>query len=72
MDALIGDAALFTRDDEVEAEWGLITPDFGALGQDPRPGTAELRRWKLGTGSRRQNGDGFGPQSGGTDRSGAI
>jgi len=26
MDALIGDAALFTRDDEVEAEWGLITP----------------------------------------------
>ncbi len=26
MDALIGDASLFTRDDEVEAEWGLITP----------------------------------------------
>lgn len=26
MDALIGDAALFTRDDEVEAEWSLITP----------------------------------------------
>ena len=26
MDALLGDAALFTRDDEVEAEWGLITP----------------------------------------------
>jgi len=26
MDAMIGDASLFTRDDEVEAEWGLITP----------------------------------------------
>lgn len=26
MDALLGDAALFTRDDEVEAEWGFITP----------------------------------------------
>ena len=26
MDALLGDAALFTRDDEVEAEWGLVTP----------------------------------------------
>ena len=26
MDALLGDASLFTRDDEVEAEWGLITP----------------------------------------------
>jgi glucose-6-phosphate 1-dehydrogenase len=26
MDALIGDPSLFTRDDEVEAEWSLITP----------------------------------------------
>jgi glucose-6-phosphate 1-dehydrogenase len=26
MDAMLGDASLFTRDDEVEAEWGLITP----------------------------------------------
>ena len=26
MDALLGDPSLFTRDDEVEAEWGLITP----------------------------------------------
>jgi glucose-6-phosphate 1-dehydrogenase len=26
MDALLGDAALFTRDDEVEAEWAFITP----------------------------------------------
>ena len=26
MDAMLGDAALFTRDDEVEAEWALITP----------------------------------------------
>jgi len=26
VDALIGDAALFTRDDEVEAEWAYITP----------------------------------------------
>ncbi len=26
MDAMLGDAALFTRDDEVEAEWAFITP----------------------------------------------
>ena len=26
MDALLGDASLFTRDDEVEAEWGLLRP----------------------------------------------
>jgi len=26
MDALLGDASLFTRDDEVEAEWSYITP----------------------------------------------
>ncbi len=26
MDAMLGDASLFTRDDEVEAEWAFITP----------------------------------------------
>ena len=35
MDALLGDAALFTRDDEVEAEWGLITPILQHWAKNP-------------------------------------
>jgi glucose-6-phosphate 1-dehydrogenase len=30
MDAMLGEAALFTRDDEVEAEWAFITPILDA------------------------------------------
>ncbi len=37
MDALLGDAALFTRDDEVEAEWGLITPILQHWAENPPP-----------------------------------
>lgn len=35
MDALLGDAALFTRDDEVEAEWSFITPILDAWKEQP-------------------------------------
>jgi len=35
MDALSGDAALFTRDDEVEAEWGFITPILEHWAKNP-------------------------------------
>jgi glucose-6-phosphate 1-dehydrogenase len=35
MDALLGDASLFTRDDEVEAEWGLITPILETWRKEP-------------------------------------
>ncbi len=44
MDALLGDAALFTRDDEVEAEWGLITPILEAWKRRPRPNSPTTRR----------------------------
>ena len=35
MDAMIGDASLFTRDDEVEAEWAFITPILQGWAQSP-------------------------------------
>ena len=35
MDALLGDASLFTRDDEAEAEWAFITPILEAW-RDPQ------------------------------------
>ena len=37
MDAMRGDATLFTRDDEVEAQWRIIDPILQAWGQDDRP-----------------------------------
>lgn len=37
MDAMVGDASLFTRDDEVEAEWGLITPILEHWASTPPP-----------------------------------
>jgi glucose-6-phosphate 1-dehydrogenase len=37
MDALFGDAALFTRDDEAEAEWALVTPILDAWKHTPAP-----------------------------------
>ncbi len=46
MDALIGDAALFTRDDEVEAEWGLITPILEHWAKTPAP---ELPNYPAGS-----------------------
>ena len=37
LDAMRGDATLFTRGDEVEAEWRIITPIEEAWAQLPRP-----------------------------------
>jgi glucose-6-phosphate 1-dehydrogenase len=37
MDAMRGDATLFTRDDEVEAQWRIIDPILEAWSQTPGP-----------------------------------
>ena len=37
LDSMRGDATLFTRRDEVEAEWRIITPIEGAWAQLPGP-----------------------------------
>jgi glucose-6-phosphate 1-dehydrogenase len=37
LDALQGDASLFTRADEVEEAWGLVDPIVSAWAQSPRP-----------------------------------
>jgi glucose-6-phosphate 1-dehydrogenase len=37
LDAMRGDATLFTRDDEVEAQWRIIDPILEAWDQDGRP-----------------------------------
>ena len=44
LDAMLGDASLFTRADEVEAAWSIVTPlsrmwaDFDATHPSPQPG----------------------------------
>ena len=37
LDALLGDAALFTRSDEVEKAWGIVTPIIEAWADQPSP-----------------------------------
>ena len=37
LDAMRGDATLFTRNDEVEAQWRIIDPILEAWEQDDRP-----------------------------------
>ncbi len=37
LDALLGDASLFTRADEVEAAWGIVTPILEAWADQPPP-----------------------------------
>ena len=37
LDALLGDASLFTRADEVEAAWGIVTPILDAWARQPAP-----------------------------------
>ena len=37
LDALLGDAALFTRADEVEQAWGIVTPIIDAWADGPAP-----------------------------------
>jgi glucose-6-phosphate 1-dehydrogenase len=38
LDALLGDASLFTRADEVETAWGIVTPIIDSWANDDRPG----------------------------------
>ena len=37
LDALLGDASLFTRADEAEAAWGIVTPILDAWARQPAP-----------------------------------
>ncbi len=37
LDALLGDAALFTRSDEVEKAWGIVTPIIETWADEPPP-----------------------------------
>jgi glucose-6-phosphate 1-dehydrogenase len=37
LDALLGDASLFTRADEVEAAWSVVTPIINAWAEQPAP-----------------------------------
>jgi glucose-6-phosphate 1-dehydrogenase len=37
LDSLLGDASLFTRADEVEAAWGVVTPIINAWAEMPAP-----------------------------------
>jgi glucose-6-phosphate 1-dehydrogenase len=37
LDALLGDASLFTRADEVEGAWGIVTPIIEAWASEPPP-----------------------------------
>ena len=49
LDALQGDASLFTRADEVEEAWAHRRPDHRRLGRRAGAGLPELRRRHLGT-----------------------
>ncbi|MDP9481981.1 MAG: glucose-6-phosphate dehydrogenase [Chloroflexota bacterium] len=46
LDALLGDAALFTRADEVEEAWGIVTPIIEAWADGPPP---EFPNYDAGT-----------------------
>ncbi len=46
LDAMLGDATLFTRNDEIEALWGIIDPILDAWEQDT---TTELPRYEAGS-----------------------
>jgi glucose-6-phosphate 1-dehydrogenase len=37
LDAMLGDQSLFTRADEVEAAWAIVTPIHDAWLEDPAP-----------------------------------
>jgi glucose-6-phosphate 1-dehydrogenase len=51
LDAMRGDATLFTRDDEIEALWGIIDPILGAWHEDTE---SALPRYKSGSAGPRQ------------------
>jgi glucose-6-phosphate 1-dehydrogenase len=46
LDALLGDASLFTRADEVEGAWGIVTPIIEAWAEGPAP---EFPNYAAGT-----------------------
>ncbi len=46
MDAMLGDASLFTRDDEVEAEWSFITPILRGWAKAP---ASTMQQYAAGT-----------------------
>ena len=52
MDAMRGDATLFTRNDEVEAQWRIIDPILEAL--EPRATARAAVRGRARTGRRRR------------------
>ena len=54
LDALLGDASLFTRADEVEEAWSIVTPIIEAWLDMPRPGVPELRGRLVGPGRGRR------------------
>ena len=54
LDALLGDASLFTRADEVEEAWGIVTPIIDAWADEPAAGLPELRGRDVGPGRRRR------------------
>ena len=62
MDALIGDAALFTRDDEVEAEWSLITPILEHWANTKAPELPNYPAGSWGPEAAGQDGDRHRPQ----------
>ena len=47
LDAMLGDATLFTRADEIEEQWALVDAIVAALAARPA-GLPELRRRQLG------------------------
>ncbi len=46
LDALLGDASLFTRADEVEQAWSIVDPIIGAWAESPTP---DLPNYEAGT-----------------------
>ena len=44
LDALLGDASLFTRADEVEGAWAIVTPIIEAWASEPPPTSRTTRR----------------------------
>ena len=46
LDAMRGDATLFTRNDEIEALWGIIDPILTAWAQDT---TSEIPQYTAGS-----------------------
>ena len=62
LDALLGDASLFTRADEVEAAWSVVTPIIDGLGGDAGAALPRLRRGNVGPGGGRRA-DGTGRQT---------